>query len=517
LRDANRDACPLQRDGGVDGVYIGANDGHEVGVRRYDVNLAGGSAAGDGDVVRMTVPGRCRRVGVDAERKWDRSRDRIGAEVDHGDAACGGGGCDCSARCGAGQTWIAAVDDVGAAVAGILQDTYHDGVYTDRNSCDDSAKAYRVDGIGEIAVWIADQSGCRTEWDTDDAEGARIDAIACICDEQLVADGGEVCPERVDGGGVGACRGDAECDRVRGARGSCGNDIERVGLYVNHRDCAVALVQDERALAVAAHNAVDGVQTDGKRGGIDGIARGFDRGDLTDAAAPDGLRDGVDARRGGDTDGVDGSEGRRSRAGSERGSGIELLAQGEGSPGELGDDTLAGVDGGVGDEGAEGCGEDRNRIGSGEQRSLEDLTGEQGGVDVEAGEGVVAVEREAEASGRGGRGAAAGSGGAVATIEDEVIRIHAHVGCDEDCVTREVNEGQQTGGGIGGCAGAGDGYGELLRLGGGADRVDGADDGAVVVAAAGNQSQARCQNGEDRCEAEFRPEDVGSRPNRVLV
>ena len=435
LRDTNGDACTLQRDGGVYGVDIGADDGHEVGVRRYDVDLAGGSAAGDGDVVRMTVLGRSGCVGADAERKRDRSRDRVGAEVDHGDAAGGGGGCDCSARCGAGQIWVAAVDDVGAAVASVLQDTDHDGVYADRDSGDDSAEAYRVDGIGEIAVWIADLSGCRTEWDADDAERSGIDAIACICDEQLIADRGEVCPERVDGCWVGTCRGDAECDRVRRAGGSCGNDIERVGLYVNHRDGAVALIEDERAFAVSAHDAVDGIQADGNRGGIDGIARGFDCGDLTDTAATDRLRDGVDARRGGDTDGVDGGEGRRSRAGSNWGNGIELLAQGEGGAGELGDVALTQVDGGVGDVGAQGCREDRNRIGAGEQRGLEDLTGEQGGVDVEAGEGVVAVEREAEAGVGCGRGAAGRGGGAVAAIEDEVIGVHTDVGGDEDGVT----------------------------------------------------------------------------------
>jgi len=508
LGDTNGDACTLQRDGGVDGIYIGADDSHEVGVGRYDVDLAGGSAGGDGDVVRVTVFGRGSCVRVDAERKWDRSHDGVGAEIDYGDGAGGGGGCDRSAWGGAGQIWIAAVDDVSAAVGGVLQCAYLDGVYTDWNGCRNGAEADRVDGVIEVAVWVANLGGRRTERDADDTERAWIDAIAGICHEQLIADRGEVCPERVDGRGVGACRGDAECDWVGGAWGGCGNYIERVGLDIDDRDGTVALVEDEGTSGVGGHDTVNGVQTDGKSCGVDGVARRLDRGDLTYAAATDGRTDGVDAWRTGDTDGVDGSEGRRSRAGSNWWSGIELLAQGEGRAGELRDYALAEVDGGVGDVGAESGGKDRDRVGAGEQCGLEDLTGEEGGVDVEAGKGVVAVKREAEARSGGGGGAA---------IEDEVIGVHSHVGRDEDCVSREVDEGQQAWGGIGRCAGAGDRDGELLRLGGGADRVDGADDRAVVVAATADQSQARCQNGEDRCGAECRPEGLGSRPNRAPV
>ena len=55
LGDANRDAVALQRDGQVDRVDVGADDGHEVGLRRGDVDLAGWSAVGDGYVIGMAV------------------------------------------------------------------------------------------------------------------------------------------------------------------------------------------------------------------------------------------------------------------------------------------------------------------------------------------------------------------------------------------------------------------------------------------------------------------------------
>ena len=77
-----------------------------------------------------------------------------------------------------------------------------------------------------------------------------------------------------------------------------------------------------------------------------------------------------------------------------------------------------------------------------------------------------------------------------ATVEDQVIGVYADLGRDENGVAREVDKGDQPGGGVGNCAGSRDRYGKLLWLRGGADRIDSADDGAVVVAATGDQSQA---------------------------
>jgi hypothetical protein len=97
---------------------------------------------------------------------------------------------------------------------------------------------------------------------------------------------------------------------------------------------------------------------------------------------------------------------------------------------------------------------------------------QQRGVDVEAGEGMVAIERIASVA---------------AAVQDEIVGVYADLGRDENSISGEVDEGDEAGSGIGSCACGGDRNGELLRLRCGADRVDGADDRAVGVAAAGDR------------------------------
>ena len=80
--------------------------------------------------------------------------------------------------------------------------------------------------------------------------------------------------------------------------------------------------------------------------------------------------------------------------------------------------------------------------------------------------------------------------GVAAAVEDQVVGVDADLCGDENGVAGEVDEGDQTRGGVGDCAGGGDDYGELLRLSCWADWIDGAYDGAVGVAAA----DEGCQN-----------------------
>ena len=104
--------------------------------------------------------------------------------------------------------------------------------------------------------------------------------------------------------------------------------------------------------------------------------------------------------------------------------------------------------------------------------------------------------------------------GVAAAVEDEIVGIDADLGGDENGVAGEVDEGDQAWGGVGSCAGGGDRHGELLRLGGGADGIDGADDGAVGVAAADDG----CQSGGCQSEPEWGPEGLrASGPNGAPV
>jgi hypothetical protein len=100
-----------------------------------------------------------------------------------------------------------------------------------------------------------------------------------------------------------------------------------------------------------------------------------------------------------------------------------------------------------------------------------------------------------------------------ATVEDEVVGVYPDVDGDENGVSGEVDEGGQARGWVGGRASGGDRHGKLLRLRGGADRVNGADDGAIGVAAA----DGGCQGGCCQSEPEWRPEGLGQVPNGAPV
>src|SRR5712672_2511659 len=102
-----------------------------------------------------------------------------------------------------------------------------------------------------------------------------------------------------------------------------------------------------------------------------------------------------------------------------------------------------------------------------------------------------------------------GVAGVAAAVEDQIVGIYSDLGRDENGIAGEVDEGDQAWGGMGSRAGGGDGHGELLRLCGGADRVDGADDGAVGVAAADDG----CHSGCCQSEPEWRPEGLRYGPN----
>jgi len=186
------------------------------------------------------------------------------------------------------------------------------------------------------------------------------------------------------------------------------------------------------------------------------------------------LADRVDARGAGDTGHVNRREGRVDG---------ELLLQIEGLTCELGDHVQTGIR----DVGIGSLGKDAYGVGAREQRGLEDVALQERGVDVKGGEGVVAVERIARSS---------------AAVEHQIVGVNADLGGDENCVSGEVDEGDQAGRGVGGRAGGGDRHGKLLRLRCGADGVDRTDDGAVGVAATGDRYQNGCCQSEPGCRLE---------------
>ena len=100
-------------------------------------------------------------------------------------------------------------------------------------------------------------------------------------------------------------------------------------------------------------------------------------------------------------------------------------------------------------------------------------------------------------------------GGVSAAVEDEVVGVYPDVDGDENGVSGEVDEGDQAGSRSGGCAGGGDDHGKLLRLRSGADWIDGADDGAVSVAATGD----RYKDGGCQSKSGCRPEGLRYGPN----
>jgi hypothetical protein len=475
--DTDGDAFALEGDGGVDGIGVGADDGHELGLGRGDIDFAGGSAGGDGDVVGMAV-GDC---GGGGDRRGDQRNgcdDCIGGEVDHRNRAVS----RLSGRSRAAwHAGIALVDDEG--LGAILEDAYHLGIDSDGDRGEDGAEAGGIYGVVGIAVGVGGD-GCRgAEGDADDADRAGAGSVALVGYDELVAGGREVGPERVgpDGDGVG---------------GSGGEGVEQVGLGVDDRDGAVGLVHDEDASAVGGHDTVDGFSADGNGGGVDGRRRGVFEGVDQAGAAVVRCAEDIGAGCAGDASDKDGRVRRVDG---------KLLLKVEGSRLKLSD----GVAAGLGDVGEGALREEAGRQDAVviEQRALKDLAGEERGGDVEAGEGAIAVEGVA-----GGRGGGGGGG-----VEDEVVGIDADVGGDEDGVSGVVDEGDEAGvvGAVGDRgAGVGDDDGELLRLSGGAYRVDCADDRAVGVFAAGGEDQNQSGEGDAGEGSECGPEFVPRRKPR---
>ena len=249
-----------------------------------------------------------------------------------------------------------------------------------------------------------------------------------------------------------------------------GDGVERVGLGVDDAHRAIGLIHNEGAPVIGGHHTVDGTATDGNGSGIDCVAGGLNGRDLSETAAGAGS-DYVRARGGSIAGDVDRREA--------RGDG-KLLLKVERLASELGDC----LETGVADVGVSALREDADGVGTGEECGLEDLALEERGADAEGGQSVVAVERVA---------------GGAAAVEDEVVGVHADLGGNEDGVAGEVDEGDQTRGGIGRSPGSGDDYGKLLWLGGRSNRIDGADDRAVGVAATGDGNQSRGCQGEAGC------------------
>ena len=101
-----------------------------------------------------------------------------------------------------------------------------------------------------------------------------------------------------------------------------------------------------------------------------------------------------------------------------------------------------------------------------------------------------------------------GEAGVSAAVEDQIVGIYADLGGDENGVAGEVDEGDEAWRGVGSGAGGGDCDGKLLRLRCGANGIDGADDGAVGVAAADDG----CRSGGCQSEPEWGPEGLCWRP-----
>ena len=86
-----------------------------------------------------------------------------------------------------------------------------------------------------------------------------------------------------------------------------------------------------------------------------------------------------------------------------------------------------------------------------------------------------------------------------AGVEDEVVGVYADWVGDKHSVAEDVDEGDQARSGVGPRAGSGDRDGKFRRLRCGADRVDGADDRPVGVAAAGDGDESCGCQGEAGC------------------
>src|SRR5260370_41221171 len=163
--DANLNGEALKRDGGVDGIRVRADYGHRLRLRRGDVDLAGWGSGGCGD-----------KGWVDGGGHRDRGDHGVSRQVDHGDSA------------------VLLVDDVGAGA--ILQDGDRAGVDADRDRGEDLTEAHGIYRVGGVAAGIGGQSGRGAERDIDDADRARVGAVAGVGDDELTAGRSEVRPER---------------------------------------------------------------------------------------------------------------------------------------------------------------------------------------------------------------------------------------------------------------------------------------------------------------------------------
>src|ERR1700678_2402069 len=85
--DADGDSRSLERNSGVEGVYVSTNHGHEVRLRGRDVHLAGRGTGSDGDVVRVAIVGLGHAWHYRRGDKWDGRGNGVGREVDDRDRA----------------------------------------------------------------------------------------------------------------------------------------------------------------------------------------------------------------------------------------------------------------------------------------------------------------------------------------------------------------------------------------------------------------------------------------------
>src|ERR1700722_3033051 len=128
-RDANLNTFTLQINGRIDGVRISADDGHGIGLRRGDVDLAGGSTAGS------------RNEGwVQRSRNGDGSRHRIRGEADDRNGA------------------VMLIEDIGPRVRDILQNRHHKGIDTHRNRGEHLTEPYGVNRVIDVAAGVGRQS-----------------------------------------------------------------------------------------------------------------------------------------------------------------------------------------------------------------------------------------------------------------------------------------------------------------------------------------------------------------------
>ncbi len=108
----------------------------------------------------------------------DGCRNGVGGQIDHRDGAVAKR--KSSRWRSAGKIRIAFVDDVGAAVGGVLENGDHNWVDADRYVGEYCSETNGVNRIVEIAIGIVGLRSGRAERNADDAEGTGGDAISGI-------------------------------------------------------------------------------------------------------------------------------------------------------------------------------------------------------------------------------------------------------------------------------------------------------------------------------------------------